>query len=111
MGTGSVVRRRRHQPPAGCASPVSTPHPTPTPQGLDEGVGDHDEFIAKQGPAFVEACQANRNCFQTLDTEYSKLTGGVVFSHLETVKQVLKSEGWAAGRGQSGGGGAAIGAA
>jgi hypothetical protein len=60
------------------------------PQGLDEGVGDHDEFISKHGPAFVQACQAQRNCFQTLDTEYAKLTAGVVNSNLDRMKKVLK---------------------
>ncbi|KAI8477176.1 MAG: hypothetical protein J3K34DRAFT_105768 [Monoraphidium minutum] len=42
-------------------------------QGLDQGMGDHDDFINDHAVRFCETCRANRYCFGTLDTEFTKL--------------------------------------
>lgn len=47
-------------------------------QGLDQGMGSHDAFIYNHSVRFCDFCRRNRNCFQILDKEFSKLAATLV---------------------------------
>ncbi|KIY99710.1 hypothetical protein MNEG_8248 [Monoraphidium neglectum] len=57
--------------------------------GLDQGIGQHDDIIYNHSIAFCNKCRQQRSCFQTLDTEFTKLTQHIIGTNKEATKKVL----------------------
>lgn len=57
-------------------------------QGLDQGIGNHDDFITDHAPRFCAKCRANRMCFQTLDHEFTDLVREIVSENKDVAKRI-----------------------